>query len=660
MRHFLILISMVVSLVVADGDNIALPDSNFTFRDVNYVMPWLKGPNMCAYYLIPGQKGIHGRYYSECLFYQPKLILGKQATIEYECCFGFKAGEGKSGCRRVDPLENVVRTTNNMGLTSFPIQQAGLTRTLSKDGAFTVFVPTNEAIDEAERLDSTIGTRLAARGNPLIRYHMHKGRLYTNDIVRNQMLAMEYAVRGMKEKAILHKYCNGIITINCARIIMPNREASNGIVHVIDKVIEPIPDDHKNVMRALQSDDQYSEFVKHLEQVPGLSAELAEKGPYTILAPTDQAFKDLDPEITVRLKDKEILGAFIKFHIIPITICSASVLEEQTVVNMNNKRMKLGVDAHGRLSINGQATVTTADIVTWNGVIHIIDRTLLPDFILGASALAGRLQLNTYVEYLRRAGLEAYVNGGEKRTLFIPSETAWSELSATEKQRIASDPEYLKLLMQYHIVKGQYKLSDVNSQTQFKSETSGGASLSLNRYRAFGSQTGFAIQGAEVTSADYGGGNVMIHIINKVLLPPKSAILDFLKTDERFSIFYDMIVTAKVDNIIRSLRGEMTFILPTNKAFEQLDSDFANELKNNRHLAKVIRYHIWPMVLYTSSFYKGWTYYVRTHLGEDVEIHREFGELLLNHRTHVEIVDISMIDGSVAHIVDEVLRCRCP
>jgi hypothetical protein len=66
------------------------------------------------------------------------------------------------------------------------------------------------------------------------------------------------------------------------------------------------------------------------------------------------------------------------------------------------------------------------------------------------------------------------------------------------------------------------------------------------------------------------------------------------------------------------------------------------------------------MALYTSSFHKGWTYYVRSHLGEDVEIHREADELLLNHRIHVEEPDIYMTDGSVIHIVDEILRCRCP
>jgi uncharacterized surface protein with fasciclin (FAS1) repeats len=70
--------------------------------------------------------------------------------------FSNQQGRQISNLFSVDPLEHLVKTISGLGLTSFPVQQAGMTRTLSKDGAFTVFVPTNEALEEALQLDNAI------------------------------------------------------------------------------------------------------------------------------------------------------------------------------------------------------------------------------------------------------------------------------------------------------------------------------------------------------------------------------------------------------------------------------------------------------------------------------------------------------------------------
>lgn len=101
-------------------------------------------------------------------------------------------------------------------------------------------------------------------------------------------------------------------------------------------------------------------------------------GPFTVFAPTDAAFEQLSPEVLAELLDpakKEVLTRVLGYHVLP-KVVRATDAEVGTVVTVSGEPLDLSLDGNS-LRVN-DATVTQTDIVTGNGVIHVIDRVLLP------------------------------------------------------------------------------------------------------------------------------------------------------------------------------------------------------------------------------------------------------------------------------------------
>lgn len=111
-------------------------------------------------------------------------------------------------------------------------------------------------------------------------------------------------------------------------------------------------------------------------QAAGLAETLSGPGPFTVFAPTDEAFAKL-PEGTVEglLEDKEQLTKILTYHVVPGKVMAADVqsLDKATTVEGSD----LKIDASSGVKVN-DATVTQADIEADNGVIHVIDTVLLP------------------------------------------------------------------------------------------------------------------------------------------------------------------------------------------------------------------------------------------------------------------------------------------
>jgi uncharacterized surface protein with fasciclin (FAS1) repeats len=109
----------------------------------------------------------------------------------------------------------------------------------------------------------------------------------------------------------------------------------------------------------------------------GLVDTLKGAGPFTVFAPTDEAFAALPPGTLVALlRDKDKLRAILTYHVVSgrVTAADASRLTEATTVH----GQKVRIDARYGVKIN-DATVVQADILTSNGVIHVIDRVILPN-----------------------------------------------------------------------------------------------------------------------------------------------------------------------------------------------------------------------------------------------------------------------------------------
>jgi uncharacterized surface protein with fasciclin (FAS1) repeats len=111
------------------------------------------------------------------------------------------------------------------------------------------------------------------------------------------------------------------------------------------------------------------------------AAELVEtlkgKGPFTVFAPTDEAFAKLPKEtLDALLKDKKALTAVLTYHVVPGKVVAADVVKLETAKTVQGKDVKI-VTKDGKVTING-ANVIKTDIICENGVIHVIDAVILP------------------------------------------------------------------------------------------------------------------------------------------------------------------------------------------------------------------------------------------------------------------------------------------
>jgi uncharacterized surface protein with fasciclin (FAS1) repeats len=112
--------------------------------------------------------------------------------------------------------------------------------------------------------------------------------------------------------------------------------------------------------------------------IAGLTETLKGEGPFTVFAPTDEAFAKIPKEtLDALLKDRDKLAAVLTYHVLPQKTTSAEVARLSSVETVNGKQLPITA-ADGKVMV-GNATVTQVDIPATNGVIHVIDTVLLPE-----------------------------------------------------------------------------------------------------------------------------------------------------------------------------------------------------------------------------------------------------------------------------------------
>lgn len=123
-------------------------------------------------------------------------------------------------------------------------------------------------------------------------------------------------------------------------------------------------------------------------------------------------------------------------------------------------------------------------------------------------------ELATFARLVKQAGLEGTLEGAGPVTVFAPSDDAFKALPAATLEKLSKDPEQLKALLSYHVAPGLTKSADIEGSKTLASLT--GAKLSVAKAGDF-----VTVDDALVTKADVAAGNGVIHIVDRVLTPPK-------------------------------------------------------------------------------------------------------------------------------------------
>ena len=271
---------------------------------------------------------------------------------------------------------------------------AGLAETLQSDGPFTVFAPTDEAF--AALPEGTVESLLAdpeALADILL-YHVVSGEVLAADVVG---LDSATTVQG-SDVAI--SVDGSSVMVNESNVTATDIAASNGVIHVIDAVLIPAAD---GAAGEAMGDDMSSEDMSDGDmaaeamgtivdvaisagtfetlltaaEAAGLAETLQSDGPFTVFAPTDEAFAAL-PEGTVEslLADPEALADILLYHVVSGEVLAADVVGLDSATTVQGSDVAISVD--GESVMVNDANVVATDIAASNGVIHVIDAVILP------------------------------------------------------------------------------------------------------------------------------------------------------------------------------------------------------------------------------------------------------------------------------------------
>ncbi len=251
------------------------------------------------------------------------------------------------------------------------LTKAGLVDALKGDGPFTVFAPTDEAFAKLPKgtLDDLLKPENKGRLSAILTYHVVSGRVPAEKALK---LTNAKTLNGQQIDLVVK---NGGLTIDGAKVVKTDIECSNGVIHIIDSVI--LPSD-KNIVATAQAAGTFKTLIAALTAAD-LATALQGDGPFTVFAPTDEAFAKLPKgtlDSLLKSENKEKLASILKLHVASGRAFATDALAAGKVSTLQKEVVRVRM-VDGKARVN-DANIVKTDIDASNGVIHVIDTVLMP------------------------------------------------------------------------------------------------------------------------------------------------------------------------------------------------------------------------------------------------------------------------------------------
>ena len=258
--------------------------------------------------------------------------------------------------------------------------KADLSASLEATGPFTVMSPTNDAFIKAGiKLDSLTKEALS----PILTTHVLAGMIKSADFKSGKL-----STGNANNDVYISKNADGIFINGNIKVVATEVLATNGIVHSIDNVIT-IP--KKTLIDLAKADPNFSELVVFVTAAdPSVAAALtdASANGFTVFAPTNAAFTELYKDSTMtkaKLLDpanKVLLTNVLLYHVVSNRVFSTDLPNATGEVQTANTTGKISFDLAGGAKVkgtkSGSSNITSANKLATNGVLHTIDKVLIP------------------------------------------------------------------------------------------------------------------------------------------------------------------------------------------------------------------------------------------------------------------------------------------
>ena len=390
------------------------------------------------------------------------------------------------------------------------------------NGAFTVFAPTNDAFTALGRdLGELLKPENIEALQRILRFHVAEGVAQADAVAALdgsfiQTIGGEIVWISVEDGKV---FLNGDQKVE---VVITNVKASNGVVHVVDAVLQPL-----DIVEVASANPDLETLVTALGAADLVDALKAPNGPFTVFAPTDAAFDALpDGVLGDLLGDIDELTRVLLYHVASGVATAADVvaLDGSFIETLGGELVWITVE-DGKVILNtdtDKAEVVITDVKTSTGIVHVIDAVLIPKDIVETAVEAGFDEL---AAALTAAGLVDAVSAPNgPLTVFAPTDEAFGAVDEDLLAAVLADPSgLLTQVLTYHVISGAILSTDVvalapgDTPATLQGEVIAVSdTLVLN---APGNET-LAINGATLVSVDIKTSNGVIHVIDAVLVPP--------------------------------------------------------------------------------------------------------------------------------------------
>ena len=397
---------------------------------------------------------------------------------------------------------------------------AELAGALSAEGDFTLFAPTDDAFAAlgSETIDALFGDPTGDLAS-ILKYHAVGARALSGDLSDGDMFT---TLEGSDIEVTINE--EGIF-INDAKVVFADYQAPNGVVHVIDAVLTPpVP---SNTVVDVIVNSEIHESLEAAVIAAELDGALSGEGPFTVFAPTDDAFAALGSETIDALFADPTgdLASILQYHVVSGEVMAGDLSDRQVIEMLEGTNTYISL-YKGKAYIN-QAEITVTDIEADNGVVHVIDAVLTqPESVLDLIAINPRL--TRLLDAIYAAGLEDFFSSVQYYTIFAPTDEAWEEfLEILSESDEKSTVNYSELL-ENHTLNFETYLSDMTDGNVMESMAGFPLHVTVN-------ENGVHLNDAKIIQSDLIAPNGVIHMVDKVITEQGGS--DALSATDQMAVF---------------------------------------------------------------------------------------------------------------------------
>ena len=475
------------------------------------------------------------------------------------------------------------------------VVKADLASTLDGAGPFTVFAPTDAAFTESGITASTIETLSASALKSILLYHVIPAQVMASEVPAGPNAKVQTAGG---DSVFVTRNSSGVF-VNGIKVIQADMSATNGVIHLLSKALIPPAG---NIVEVAQATPDFSYLVAAVLRASTGATNVAEilssAGPFTLFAPTNSAFIDAGFATIddINAADPDVLASILTYHVVAGRVFSSDLTNDATPATANGQNVTIGVSASGA-TVKGKANseasnITAANIMARNGVVHVIDKVLLPPGSITSQVVATSA-LSLLEAAVVKAELASTLDGAGPFTVFAPTDDAFIQSGITSSTIESKTKLELQSLLLYHVLPAQVMAADVPAGPNAKVITAGGDSVFVTS-----NSSGVYVNGISVIQADIEASNGVIHLLSKALIPAVGNIVEVAQANPDFSYLVAAVLRAStgatnVAGVLTSA-GPFTLFAPTNSAF--IDAGFATIDDINAAdpdvLASILTYHV--------------------------------------------------------------------